>query len=168
MLNIPATTATFGELVGVGERKVRDLVEREILRQGATLDRWLLDYCAHIREQAAGRAGHNDAGLTSERARLAKEQADRLEMQNRITRRELAPVSLIEEVLAKAASEVAGIFDGIPGGIRRRAPDIPTETLSWVVEEINRARNRVAALRLDDLKVDLGAADEEGAGGPAS
>ena len=154
-LSVPGRDTLLAPLIGVSDRKVRDLVEKEILTRGGTLGAWLLEYCAHIREQAAGRAGHNESGLTTERARLAKEQADRLEMQNRVARRELAPVSLIEEVLAKAASQVAGIFDGIPGGVRRRSPEIPLDTLAWIEEEIMRARNRVAALRLDDLQVQL-------------
>lgn len=162
-LDAPGKDLALAGLIGVSDRKVRDLLERGVLTQGASLGTWLLEYCAHMREQAAGRAGHQDSGLTSERARLAKEQADRLEMQNRITRRELAPVALIEEVLAKAGAEIAGIFDAIPGAIRRRQPDISAETLRWIEEEIARARNRVAVVRLADLQVD-DVEDEEAVG----
>lgn len=158
-LDAPAKPSALGTLIGVSERKVQEMVERGMLTQYATLGRWLLEYCAHMREQAAGRLAHNELGLTSERARLAKEQADRLELRNREARRELAPVALIEEVLAKAGSEVAGILESIPGAVRRRDPSLSVQALAWIEEEIARARNRAAAVRLADL--DLTPPDDE-------
>jgi hypothetical protein len=49
---------------------------------GGTLDKWRLAYCANLREVAAGRK--SEAGgldLTAERARLAKLQADKVEIE---------------------------------------------------------------------------------------
>lgn len=75
-------------------------------------------------------------------------------MQNAVTRAELAPVALIEQVLFAAASKVAGIFDGIPGLVRRRVPRLTREELDLIAGEIAKARNMVARMSLDDLQTD--------------
>ncbi|MHB1360406.1 MAG: terminase small subunit [Rhodocyclaceae bacterium] len=91
------------------------------------------------------------ADLVAERTRLAKEQADKMAMQNAVQRGELAPVALIEEVLTKAASKVAGILDAIPGMIRRRVPLLTADDIDRIAAEIAKARNRVAGMSLADL-----------------
>lgn len=122
----------------------------------SSLDEVRVAYIRHLREQAAGRS----IDLSTERARLAKEQADRVAMQNAVTRGELAPAILIEEVLAKAAAKIAGVFDAIPGAIRRRVPSIPTEAIDLISGEIAKGRNMVAAMSLDDLYSDENGGDE--------
>lgn len=108
-------------------------------------------YIRELREQAAGRAAAGDLDLATERARLAKEQADKVAMQNAVTRGELAPVVLIEEVLTKAAAKVAGVFDAIPGVVRRRFPALPSDAIELMGGEIAKARNVVAAMSLADI-----------------
>ena len=109
-------------------------------------------YIRRLREAAAGRGGEGAVGeLASERARLAREQADKIAMQNAVTRGELAPVALIEEVLTKAASKVAGVLDAIPGMIRRRVPLLTADDIDLIAGEVAKARNTVAAMSLADL-----------------
>lgn len=101
-------------------------------------------------------AGATVSDLVAERTRLAKEQADKVAMDNAVRRGELAPVSLIEEVLTKAAARIAGIFDGIPGMVRRRFPDLSHEAIGIIQGEIGKARNMVARMSLNDLMTDDG------------
>lgn len=108
-------------------------------------------YIRRLREQAAGRAASGDLDLATERAGLAKAQREKIEMQNAVTRGELAPVVLIEEVLTKTASKVAGILDAIPGMIRRRVPVLTADDIDLVAGEVAKARNTVAAMSLADL-----------------
>lgn len=109
-------------------------------------------YIRRLREAAAGRGGEGAVGeLATERARLAREQADKIAMQNAVTRGELAPVALIEEVLTKAASKVAGVLDAIPGMIRRRVPLLTADDIDLIAGEVAKARNTVAAMSLSDL-----------------
>lgn len=72
-------------------------------------------------------------------------------MQNAVTRGELAPVILIEEVLTKAASKTAGILDAIPGMIRRRVPQLTADDIDLIAGEVAKARNTVARMSLADL-----------------
>ncbi len=117
----------------------------------ASLDAIRVSYIRQIREQAAGRATDGNINLATERAHLAKAQRERVEMQNAVTRRELAPVVLLEQVLAKAGSKVAGILDAIPGMVRRRVAALSAEDLKLIAGAIAEARNLAAAVRLADL-----------------
>jgi len=143
----------FGELVGISQPAVSDLLSRGVIAQGQSAGEWLRGYCANLREVAAGRQAGEGFDLPTERARLAREQADKIAMQNAQTRRELAPAYLIEEVLAKAGAKVAGILEAIPGQVKRRLPSLPASEIEAIQSEIAKARNIAAAISLDDLVV---------------
>ena len=148
------TQSEFGAIVGVSQQAIGDMVSRGVLAAGMTAQQMLHAYCSNLREVAAGRLASGDLDLASERAGLAKAQRERIEMQNAQTRRELAPVVLIEEVLSKAGSRVAGILDAIPGAVRRRVPTLTADEIGNIEREIARARNIAAAISLEDLRDD--------------
>ncbi|MFZ3286202.1 MAG: terminase small subunit [Telluria sp.] len=150
-LTNPMTQADFGKLVGISQQAVGNLVGRGVLDAGMSGQEMLHVYCSHLRETAAGRASGGDLDLVTERAMLAKVQRERIEMQNGVTRGELAPVVLIEEVLSKAGSRIGGIFDAIPGAVKRRVPNLSSEEIGNIEKEIAKARNIVAAISLADL-----------------
>ena len=135
-------------------RSVRELETKLPLPPDYTLSAFRVAYIRHLREVAAGRASTGDLDLATERAGLAKEQKERVAMQNAVTRRELAPVILLEQVLARAGSKVAGILDGIPGMIKRRVASLTAADIAMISAEIARARNIAAAVRLEDLQED--------------
>jgi len=148
------TQQEFGQLVGVAQQTVSEMLARGVINQGGTAHEWLQSYCAHLREVAAGRAAEGGVDLAHERALLARAQRERIEVQLAEKRRELVPAYLLEEVLAKTAARIAAIFDGIPGAIKRRVPYMPTAGLDLVRGEIVKARNIVAAMTLDDVIAD--------------
>lgn len=144
---------TIADHLDLSQQAVSQIMEEmEINWKSATLKQVRVAYIRRLREQAAGRAAAGDLDLAGERARLAKEQADRVAMQNAVTRGELAPVVLLEQVLAATAGKVAGIFDAIPGMVRRRVPRLTREELDLIAAEIAKARNAVAAMSLEDLQ----------------
>lgn len=150
-LSNTATQEAFGDLVGISQQTVSELLSRKILVQGVSAGEWLRLYTSHLREMAAGRATTGDLDLAGERARLAREQADRIAMQNAVTRGELAPVALLEEVLSATASKVAGVLDAIPGMVRRRVPLLTADDIDLIAGEVAKARNAVAAMSLADI-----------------
>lgn len=162
MVDLSATVGqqAFGSLVGISQQAVSDLARRGVLADGGTAGQWLLDYCDHLREMAAGRGGDGAAKLVTERALLARAQRERLDMQNAVTRRELAPVAVLEQVLAATGSKVSKVLATIPGEIRRRCPQVTSSDLAAVGVIVAKAQNQAAAL---SLKV-LDAPDEDGAG----
>jgi len=126
-----------------------ELLGRAILQVGQPASTWLRAYTKHLREQAAGRGA--DGELARERARLAREQADRVAMDNAQSRKELAPVSVLELVLAKMAGDVGSLLQGLVPRVRRRV-DLPGEALRILEDEVTKARNRAAALTLADAE----------------
>lgn len=146
------TQAEIAEHLDISERRVRELaVEWGIDSRETSLGAWRIRYLRHLREQAAGRAAAGDLDLATERARLAKEQADRIAMQNAVTRKELAPAYLIEEVLTRAGARAAKLLDTIPGELKRRAANLTAEEVAAIAGVIAKARNLAAAVSLADL-----------------
>ena len=148
------TQAEVAVHLDLSDRSVRELEVKLGMGGDYTLNDFRVAYIRHLREQAAGRATTGDLDLATERARLAAAQAERVERTNAKERGELAPMVLLEQVLAKTASKIAGILDGIPGQVRRRVPQLPVEGLDLIAAEVAKARNTVAAMRLDDVLVD--------------
>lgn len=152
----------FGALIGVTQSAVSQMLSEGSLPAGASAGEWLLAYCDRLREVASGRMSESgDDGLTAERTRLTKEQADAQQMKNAVTRGELAPVIILEDVLATTAAKAAAVFDAIPGKVRRRLPDLPAAALHLITEEVTKARNIVAAMELP-VPTDPDADEEEG------
>lgn len=158
------TQAAFGQMVGVSQAAVSQLVSRGVLTPDAVGSVWLVEYCSHLREQAAGRAAEGGLDLATERARVAKEQADKLAMQNAVTRKELAPTYLLEDLLAKAGARVGAILETIPGMVKRRMPGLGAVDVAAIKAEVDKARNMVAHLSLSDIEQtedDTGADDDD-------
>jgi len=144
----------FGELVGISQPAVSGLLSRGIISTGAPAGEWLKGYCSHIREMAAGREASGDLDLATERARLAKEQADKVAMQNCVSRRELAPVTVIEDVLSKVGRQIAGVLESIPVQLKRRS-SLSLDDLEYIGAEIVKARNLAASIQLADLDIEM-------------
>lgn len=146
------TQAEIAEHVDLSDRSVREfLSDAGMDHKQWTLDGFRIAYIRHLREMAAGRAAAGDLDLATERAMLAREQRIKIEMQNAVTRGELAPVALLEEVLTAAASKVAGVLDAIPGMVRRRVPQLTADDIDLIAGEVAKARNTVATMSLADL-----------------
>lgn len=143
------TQDEFGNLVGISQPAVSGLMSRGVLREGGSAREWLLAYCGHLRETAAGRLASGGLDLATERAALAKAQRERIEMANAVTRREMAPVWVIAEVLARVGRQIASILEALPPAIKRRALSLTPDDLLEIEKEIVRARNLAASIKLD-------------------
>lgn len=156
------TQAQFAELVGVTQQAISALVGRGVLTAGDTAGQWLRDYCENLREQAAGRASMGDLDLVQERARLAKEQADKVAMANQIERKELAPVTVLEVVIAKVGRQIAATLEAIPVQLKRSSTSITPEDLKLITEEIIKARNLAANMELNLEEINGPDGDQQG------
>lgn len=153
-MNSVVTQRQFADMIGVSEAAVSGMVKAGVIVSGQCVGAWLRDYCSHIREQAAGRAAAGNFDLATERARLAKEQADKVAMQNAERRGELAPVAAMEMVLATVGSKVGKILDTIPGLVRRRVPGIGSDVIEAISADIAKCRNMAASMTLASLSED--------------
>jgi len=154
------TQAKFAQLVGVTQPVISGLLMRGVLTSGDTAGNWLLAYCGHMREAASGRAERarspDENGLIweVEKARLAAAQADKIEMENAVTRGDLASVDIIQHVLTRAAAKVAAVFDAMPSILKRRLPDITDTDMLVFRVELAKARNAVANMSLEDVEAE--------------
>ncbi len=149
------TQQVIADHLDLSQQSASDLLRRlGVDWKNSSLDEIRIAYIRHLREKAAGRGADGALDLAAECAALAKVQRERIEMQNAVTRRELAPVILIERVLAKAGSKVADILDAIPGMIKRRLTTLSADGWTLIDVEIAKARNIAAALSLADLQED--------------
>lgn len=155
---LPVVHQTFADIVGSSRQAITVKVGT-ILTPGAPLGQWLSEYCYRLREQAAGRATNGDLDLATERARLAKEQADAVALKNAIARNEYAPYHLLTEALAKVSHELVSILEALPVKLKKTSEQLTAEELALIEQEIVKARNTMAAIRLTDADLPIG--DEE-------
>ena len=160
-INDVCTQVVFADVVGLTSSMVSDLGRRGIITIGQPLRDQVRSYCAHIREQAAGRAGTGPLSLADERAALAKSQRERIDMQNAITRREYGPIAQIEYSIADVMAQAANMLDAIPGKLRLATDKLTSDDLNIVAEVIAKVRNDVANLAIDWLDEKVGSSDDE-------
>lgn len=139
----PVTQEFFSILVGISQPKVSQLLSDGVLTREASAHVWVLEYCARLREQAAGRLVDELSGLslTAERAALARSQREQQDMKNAVTRGEFAPVALLAEVLAACGASIAATLDAIEGQVRQLVPDLPEPAMQAILATVARARN---------------------------
>lgn len=149
-LNDTCTQQEFGDLVGISQPAVSDLLARGVLHPGEKADIWLVDYCAHLREQAAGRGG--DGVLASNRAEESRVRRELLEIKLAERRREVAPVAVIEQVLAHIGSQIRGVLEPLHVTLKMRCPQLTAEDIKIIETEISNACNLAASASLASLK----------------
>jgi phage terminase Nu1 subunit (DNA packaging protein) len=169
-LDAPISQAEFAQMIGVSEASVSKRVSEGVLVRGENAHEWLIAYCEHLRDQAAGRLGETlGLDLVQERAGLARAQREAQELKNAVARREFAPVGLLTDVLALAASAVVDRFDQVPGQLLKSCPGLPDEARVTVLRVLGEARNewirstsKLVAQDVDQLadSDDIGAADD--------
>lgn len=135
-LSGPITQAEFGELVGISQPAVSQLITAGVFVEGATALLWLRAYVARLREQAAGRS----QALATERAALARSQREGQEIKNATARKEFAPIAVLGDVLGMAAAGVSDRMDALRGDLRRRCPELSESALSVIEAMLADAR----------------------------
>lgn len=84
-------------------------------------------------------------------------------MQNAERRGELAPVAVLEQVLASAGAKIGKILATIKGEIRRRFPQLTSADLVAVDAIVSKAMAQAAGLSLSALQAEEGAEREDDA-----
>lgn len=126
------------------------------LERHANADYWESTDC--LRAIYTDAVEGDDLDLSAERARLAKEQADRVSMENAVKRKELVPVAVMTVALARVSAQVAARLDGVPGRLKIRMRHWQQADFDAIEEEITTARNLAAAVTVE--AEDLGSSDD--------
>lgn len=111
-----------------------------------------------VRDVLDNRLAHADArraqydaeadNYEAQRTRLTREQADKLEMENAVTRREQAPVQLLEWALSEMAQQVSAILGAIPSKIKKRVPSLTSTEMTNINREIIKGQNAASKAEL--------------------
>lgn len=159
-----ATQADVAAHLFVDRVRVTQLVSNGVLVKtpGGRLD---MDesrrrYVDHLREVAAGRAPGDDdeLNLTEERARKAKEEADKLEMENATTRRELLKREDVDAAVVGTLARVRSRLINLPSKIAPLVAMInqPAEAEAIARKAVNEALRELADTKLTSLVGDNG------------
>lgn len=141
-LDAHISQAEFAQIVGVSEASISKRVSDGVLTRGECVHAWLIAYCEHLRDQAAGRLGETlGLDLVQERAGLARAQREAQELKNSVARGEYAPIGILADVLALASSAIVDRLDQLEGQLRKACPDLPEEARMVILRVIADARN---------------------------
>jgi terminase small subunit / prophage DNA-packing protein len=143
------SAADLAALLGLSERRLRDLAAAGILARAARgqyrFGASVRQYVAHLREIAAGRgSAAGDLDLVQERARLAKERADATAMKNAISRGELLPADEVERTWTALLREVRSGCLALPPrigsrlGLDRAGVDIVREEVYGALDALSK------------------------------
>lgn len=113
-MKAPSRTEIAQHLDLSGGAVLRELVAKGILPATGTLDEYRAAYIKHLRGRAAGHVSEDGLDLTAERARLAKEQADRIAMENAEARGEQARWEDVEAFLVPLLSSMVQRVRAVP------------------------------------------------------
>lgn len=91
-----------------------------------------------------------DLVLETERALLAKEQRRKLERENNLAQKEVAPLSVFTDALLRRANKAVPILESLPLEMRRQNPALTGHDISLVKKSIAGMRNYLAEIRIDD------------------
>lgn len=157
MLNEPTTQEAFGQLVGISQPAVSELLARGVLTPGTTAGEWLRLYCSNLREQAAGRGA--DGELAHQRAEESRTRKELLQIRLAERRKEVAAVALIEQVLAHVGRKIRGALEPLHVTLKMRLPQLTAEDLKVVEAEVAVACNLAVTVSLQSL-ADVAAEDD--------
>ncbi|OJF93976.1 hypothetical protein AX761_19460 [Rhizobium sp. 58] len=141
------TTDELADLLGLTANRVQTLArEGHIPRVGkGRFDQRdaVRGYCEHIRKQASGRGASNPE-YTEQKTRLAREQADKAEMQNAMVRRELIAAAEVERAWAGILRDVRSGMLAVPARVQQRLGHLTTNDIATLDREIRDALSEAA------------------------
>lgn len=135
------THAALAELFGISTRAVSDLAKRGIVvraGRGYALAASVRGYCDHLRTLATGRGGNEAAisNATIERGRLARAQAEHVELKNATARRELVSAAEIETEWSGILRTVRAGVLAAPSRCQQRLPHLSAHDVAEIDAEL--------------------------------
>lgn len=164
MAEKPVTDAVLADWLGVSDRMVRDLAERDLVvkvgRNRYGLKASVQRYAANIRATAAGRSAEGDIDLVTERALLARQQRIGQEIKNDLATGSVVP---LDDVIAGVTAQnhrVRNKLLAIPAEVAPRAAVLKSadEVRALIEDEIVQALQELTDGR-EDVSLDQARAE---------
>jgi phage terminase Nu1 subunit (DNA packaging protein) len=134
------TAAVLADLIGVSPRSITDLAKRGIVvraDRGFDQRKSVRGYCDQLRKLATGRGG--DAAIvtaTAERARLAKAQADAVELKNAAIRGTMLDAAEVEATWTGILRTVRAGMLAVPSRAAQRLPHLTAHDVAEIDHEV--------------------------------
>jgi len=142
------TQADFGKAVGISGPMVSDLVKRGIIDLKRGMDQSILDYCANLREKAAGRSGNGEYDLTDERARLAHHQANIAALDEEVKKKTLIPYDVVVARWQEITATIRAKLLSLP-------PQMAATCAQSSKDEVEKESKRLVYQALNELVEDI-------------
>lgn len=131
------TTDQLADLLGIAERQVQALARQGVVKQAGRGRFYRRDsvraYCADMRTKATGRGGNP---FVHEKTRLAREQADKIELQNAAARGELLPAADVEATWAATFRDIRAGMLALPSRLQQRLGHLTAHDVTAIDREI--------------------------------
>lgn len=141
LLPTVATADQLGALLGVSARVVRELAQRQIISRAKKgsypTHASVVAYCAHLREQAAGRS--DSTSLTAERIRVTIAQAEKLEMANAAARGEMIPARDVTSAWSSILRDVRSAMLAVSNRCGSKLPHLTPHDVATIDGEVRSA-----------------------------
>ncbi len=151
-----ATQKEVAAHLDLSDRTIRELLRKKVLprqrgKGALKLDECRVAYIRHLREMAAAhRSQDGKEDLVSERARLAREQADAQELKNRQLEGELISRRRAEDLLQRLAISAKERLRAIPAMAPGKIPKLTKADVVKLRKMIDDALRELAASRLPE------------------
>lgn len=137
----PVSLDELAGVLGVHKRKLQTAVDRgtfvRVTRGKYALGKSIRTYCDYLREVAGNRDHFRlGTGLAAERERIARHQADNLEMKNAAMRGELIPAKDVEAQWSDIMRLVRSGMLALPSRVQQRLGHLSAHDLSILDREI--------------------------------
>jgi phage terminase Nu1 subunit (DNA packaging protein) len=143
----PISTNDLLDLLGISRRTLYDLAHREIVvRTGQNnfdLKASVRGYTAFLREGASAR-GASSLGLSVERERLVREQADQAAIKNAQSRGALLDAKQVEYAWATILRDVRAACLALPARIQQRLGKLTAHDVAEIDREVRDCLERLA------------------------
>ncbi len=141
----------LADLLGISKSKVGELAREGLLKR-VSPGRFnrrdaVRAYCERLRQMS--RRGTTDPELAEEKKRLAREQADKVALQNAASRRELLPAKGVEAEWASILRDVRAGVLAAPSRIGARLPHLSPHDASVIDDELRSALTELTELSAD-------------------
>jgi len=142
------TEAEFAAYVGRDQSTISRWLSDGVLTRGADAPTWLRELIDHLAGQAAGRRGNGPLDLVQERARLAREQADKTNFELRRLRGEFMSLPLVCEAITICNSLVKRQLLNLAHELKSLLPEIEAKRVAILDDQIRATLSTLGQLRL--------------------
>ncbi len=143
----------FAKIFNLTPRRIQQLAKEGIIPKAARGRYPLLGavqgYVRYLQARSFSKEAEDLGDLQTERTRLTKANADKIEIEVKQLQNDLAPIELITWTLNKVGSQIASILDAIPLKAKRRIPDLTNAQVELLRREVIKAQNVASKVTVD-------------------